>query len=219
MATAGARHQPVSRLPTASNLLVHRQQVCQAAGAALSTGPSTAAPAATHAAVGEAAFWRTTAQSAHDPRLAEAVAAAALHEILRLEADAVAAAQTVSHSLSSALTRPSLVYVPGIASRILSLACPCAGLYCVQAQLADNLIACLFGRNADQEKARKAKQAQQQKVEEALGPLLGWLQGGYVGFTLLPAEVRQLAEQAGLGEGWTAGKQPRQPHLAIPCSA
>ena len=146
-----------------------------------------------------------------DDRLAQAAAAAAHHEISRLEAEVTAAAQTVGQATQSV---PCSV---AIAARPVwhFLYHECLAVFadigeqsiCAQAQLADNLISGLFGRNADQEKARKAKHAQQQKVEEAMAPLLGWLRGGYLGFTLLPAGVQQAARQAGVGERWTAGKR------------
>ena len=76
----------------------------------------------------------------------------------------------------------------------------------MQVQLTDLLITKLSGRPADQEKARRAKQALQRKVAAELPVLQCWLAGGYVGFNLLPVEQRQHAESAaGRVEQWTAG--------------
>ena len=79
-------------------------------------------------------------------------------------------------------------------------------VYVVQAQLTDLLIPKLSGRPADQEKARRAKQGLQRKVEAELAPLQAWMAGGYVGFDILSAEQHQLVAGTPAGQGqWAAG--------------
>lgn len=75
-----------------------------------------------------------------------------------------------------------------------------------QVQLMEALIISLTGRPGEQGKTRSSKQRLQSRMQRPLSSLRRWLSGGYVGFELLPSEVRACSASVANSQQWTVGR-------------
>ena len=74
-----------------------------------------------------------------------------------------------------------------------------------QVQLMEGLIISLTCRPGEQSKTRSSRQRLQARMQGPLNSLCRWLSGGYVGFELLPAEVRACSASLTNSQLWTVG--------------